>query len=122
MIWLAIIQKSDRKSNFYFIYPSRRQNLPPTLKIFNFFPKFSIFFSNFQFFFQNFQKKSKFSEIFKISKLTIDFEYFRNIFRIIINNHTSTMSYSQIKYLSDLTFIVMPFLVYAPLSSSTLLG
>ena len=54
-------------------------------KIFNFFPKFSIFF-------QNFQKNSKFSEIFKffkISKITIDFEYFPNIFRSIINNHTS---------------------------------
>ena len=61
-------------------------------KIFNFFPKFSIFFQNFQFFFQNFQKNSKFSEIFKIfkiSKITIDFEYFPNIFRSIINNHTS---------------------------------
>ena len=56
-----------------------------------FFPKFLIFFQNFQFFspkfsifFQNFQKNSKFSEIFKIfkiSKITIDFEYFPNIFR-----------------------------------------
>ena len=79
--------------NFCFIYPSRRQNLPPILekKI----PKFSIFFQNFQFFykifnfFQNFQKKFKFSEIFKISKITIDFEYFPNIFRSIINNHNS---------------------------------
>ena len=68
-------------------------------KIFNFFPKFLTFFQNFQFFskvfnfFPKFSKKnSKFSEIFKfykISKITIDFEYFPNIFRSIINNHTS---------------------------------
>ena len=59
---------------------------------FHFFPKFSIFFQNFQFFSKIFKKNSKFSEIFKffkISKITIDFEYFPNIFSSIINNHTS---------------------------------
>ena len=50
-------------------------------KIFNFFPKFSFFSQNFHFFLQNFQQNSKFSEIFKffkISKITIDYEYFPN--------------------------------------------
>ena len=94
--------------NFFPKFSIFFQNFQFFSKIFNFFPKFSIFFQNFQFFFQNFQKISKFSEVFKISKITIDFEYFPNIFRSIINNHTSWKFGWQWRSCYDHCLIEMP--------------
>ena len=67
----------------------------------NFFPNFLIFSKIFNFF-------PKFSEIFKISKITIDFEYFPNIFRSIINNHTSWKFGWQWRSCYDHCLIEMP--------------